>query len=99
MESVEVQIARLTALVESGQHMAQERHVESISRLVRIEGLQRETNGRVTTLEAWRAAVKYEDDKQEGEPLTLGTLTKWVVFAVVCVTSTYAVLLLIGFHK
>ena len=91
---MEVQLARLTAIVEAGGHLAAERHKESTERLVRIERQVRETNGRVTTLEAWQAAMK--DERADGDNKPINVFLKWGgVFA----AGFGAALLILGLLK
>ena len=51
MDTVEIQLARLTALFEASRAVEADHHRENVTRLVRIEGKQDITNGRVTELE------------------------------------------------
>jgi len=70
MDTVEIQLARLTALFEASRAVEADHHRENVTRLVRIEGKQDITNGRVTELEKRQAVEDASAADEDRKPIT-----------------------------
>jgi hypothetical protein len=116
MRHVEVQIAEVRAGLSAGFNAINQRfddaqsnqermHEENAARLVRIEDEVRQTNGRVTRLEAQQGALDRRPASRDGRDgrdareITLPALKWWLTIIGASIGATWWFLQTIGFHR